>query len=110
MAPIPSTSDSTFEADVLRSELPVVVDFGATWCHPCVQLEPILEELAEEWQGRVRVFKLDIDQNVGTTMKFGVMGVPTLILFVAGEAKGRVSGFQPKHKIIEKLAPSLPQG
>jgi thioredoxin 1 len=110
MAPIPSTSDSTFDADVLRSQLPVVVDFGAEWCHPCKQLEPIVEELALEWQGRVRVLKLDIDQNVATTMKYGVMGVPTLILFVAGEAKERVSGFHPKRKILEKLASSLPEG
>jgi thioredoxin 1 len=108
MAPIPSTNDSTFEADVLQSDLPVVVDFGAVWCHPCVQLEPVVEELAAEWVGRVRVFKLDIDQNVATTMRYGIMGVPTLILFVAGAAKERISGFQPKRKILEKLAPSLP--
>ena len=109
MAPIPSTSDSTFDADVLRSDRPVVVDFGATWCHPCVQLDPIMEELATEWQGKVRIFKLDIDQNVATTMKYGVMGVPTLILFVAGEAKDRLSGFQPKRKIMDRLTPSLPR-
>jgi thioredoxin len=110
MGPIPATSDSTFEADVLQSDLPVLVDFGAVWCHPCAQLEPIVEELAAEWQGRARVFKLDIDQNVATTMKYGIMGVPTLILFVAGEAKERVSGFQPKRRILERLSPSLPQG
>ena len=108
MAPIPSTSDGTFESDVLRSELPVLVDFGAEWCHPCKQLEPIVEDLASEWRGSVRVLKLDIDQNVTTTMKYGVMGVPTLILFVAGEPKERVSGYQPKHKILEKLSSSLP--
>jgi thioredoxin len=108
MAPIPSTSDSTFDADVLQSELPVLVDFGAEWCHPCKRLEPVVEELASDWQGKVRVLKLDIDRNVDTTMKYGVMGVPTLILFVAGEAKERVSGYQPKHKILEKLASSLP--
>jgi thioredoxin 1 len=110
MAAIPSTNDSTFDADVLRSEFPVVVDFGAEWCHPCKQLDPIVEELAAEWQGKVRVLKLDIDQNVTTTMKYGVMGVPTLILFVGGEAKERLSGFQPKRKILEKLAGSLPAG
>ena len=108
MAAIPSTSDSTFEADVLQSSQPVVVEFGAEWCHPCKQLEPIVEELALEWQGRVRVLKLDIDQNVATTMKYGIMGVPTLILFVAGEAKERVSGYQPKRKILEKLGSFLP--
>lgn len=108
MAPIPSTSDSTFDADVLRADVPVLVDFGAEWCHPCKQLEPLVEELASEWQGRVRVLRLDIDQNVGTTMKYGILGVPTLILFVAGEPRERVSGYQPKHRIIQKLAPFLP--
>ena len=108
MAPIPSTSDRTFEADVLRSDLPVLVDFGAEWCHPCQQLDPIIDELAAEWQGKVRVVKLDIDQNVATTMKFGVMGVPTLMLFVGGEVKERLSGYQPKRKILDKLGPSLP--
>jgi thioredoxin 1 len=103
-----STSDSAFEADVLHSDLPVLVDFGATWCHPCRQLDPIVEELAAEWSGKVRVVKLDIDQNVTTTMKYGVMGVPTLILFIGGEAKERIPGFQPKRKILEKLGPFLP--
>ena len=110
MAPIPSTTDSTFETDVLGSDLPVLVDFGAEWCHPCKQLDPIVDELAAEWQGKVRVLRLDIDQNLETTMKYGVMGVPTLILFVGGEAKERVSGFQPKGRILEKLAGSLPAG
>jgi thioredoxin 1 len=103
-----STSDSAFESDVLQSSLPVLVDFGATWCHPCRQLDPIVEELAAEWAGKVRVVKLDIDQNVATTMKYGVMGVPTLILFIGGEAKERLPGFQPKRKILEKLGPFLP--
>jgi thioredoxin 1 len=109
VAPIPSTSDSTFDVDVLRCDLPVVVDFGAEWCHPCKQLDPIVEELASEWQGRVRVLKLDIDQNLATTMKYAVMGVPTLILFVGGEARERVSGYQSKARILERLGPSLPR-
>ncbi len=109
MATIPSTSDASFDADVLRSDQPVLVDFGAEWCHPCKQLEPIVEELAAEWQGRVRVVKLDIDQNVNTTMKYGVMGVPTLMLFVGGQVKERVTGYQPKRKILDKLEPLLPK-
>jgi len=108
MAPIPSASDATFDADVLHSDQPVLVDFGAEWCHPCKQLDPIVDELAADWQGKVRVVKLDIDANLDTTMKYGVMGVPTLILFVGGEAKERVSGFQPKGRILEKLAGHLP--
>jgi thioredoxin 1 len=109
MAAISTTSDATFEADVLQADLPVLVDFGAEWCHPCKQLDPIVEELAADWQGRVRVVKLDIDQNVNTTMKYGVMGVPTLMLFVGGQVVERVTGFQPKRKIIDKLEPSLPK-
>lgn len=108
MGNLASTNDASFEADVLQSDLPVLVDFGATWCHPCRQLDPIVEELAAEWAGKVRVVKLDIDQNAATTMKYGVMGVPTLILFSGGEARERVAGFQPKRKILEKLGPFLP--
>ena len=109
MTAISTTSDATFEADVLNADLPVVVDFGAEWCHPCKQLDPIVEELAAEWQGKVRVVKLDIDRNVNTTMKYGVMGVPTLMLFVGGQVKERVSGYQPKRKILDKLEPLLPR-
>ena len=109
MTAIPSTSDATFETDVLNADLPVLVDFGAEWCHPCKQLDPIVDELAAEWQGKVRIVKLDIDQNVATTMKYGVMGVPTLMLFVGGEVKERLSGYQPKRKILDKLEPSLPK-
>jgi len=110
MAAIPATSDAAFDADVLHADLPVLVDFGAEWCHPCKQLDPIVEELAAEWAGKVRIVKLDIDQNVATTMKYGVMGVPTLMLFVGGEARERVSGYQQKRKILEKLGPFLPGG
>jgi thioredoxin 1 len=108
MSSLPATSDATFDVDVLRAGLPVLVDFGAEWCHPCKQLEPIVEELAAAWDGKVRVVTLDIDQNLATTMKYGVMGVPTLILFIDGQAKERVSGYQPKRKILEKLGPLLP--
>lgn len=110
MSSLPAVSDASFEAEVLRADLPVLVDFGAEWCHPCKQLEPIVEELAAEWQGRVRVVTLDIDQNLATTMKYGVMGVPTLMLFIGGEVRERLSGYQPKRKILDKLEPALPRG
>ncbi len=110
MAAIPATTDAAFDADVLHADLPVLVDFGAEWCHPCKQLDPIVDELASEWAGKVRVVRLDIDQNIATTMKYGVMGVPTLILFVGGEVKERLSGYQPKRKILDKLGPFLPSG
>lgn len=108
MANLPEVTDATFEEAVLKASGPVVVDFGAEWCAPCKQLDPIVEELAEEWRGKVRVYHLDIDQNMQTTMAYGVMGVPTLILFVDGEPKERLTGFQPKRKIVEKFGPYLP--
>ncbi|NIS81191.1 MAG: thioredoxin [Anaerolineales bacterium] len=105
MANLPELNDENFEVEVLQSELPVLVDFGAEWCHPCKQLDPIVEELASEWEGKVKVVKLDIDSNVDSTMRFGVMGVPTLILFIDGEPVERLMGFVPKKRILDKLEP-----
>ena len=107
MANVPEISDETFENQVLESELPVIVDFGAEWCHPCRQLDVIIDELADEWQGKVKIVKLDIDVNVQTTMRYGVMGVPTLILFVGGEDKERLVGLQPKKRILGTFEPHL---
>lgn len=107
MAGIPETTDASFQAEVLEAELPVLVDFGAEWCRPCRQLDPIVEELASEWQGKVKVVHLDIDANLETTMRFGVMGVPTLLLFVQGLPVERLNGYNPKRRILEKLNPHL---
>ena len=107
MATITDVTDATFEPEVLEDGGVVLVDFGAEWCHPCKQLDPVVEELADEWDGRVRVMKLDIDNNVTSTMKYQVMGVPTLILFKDGEPVERLTGFMPKKKIIDKLSPHL---
>jgi thioredoxin 1 len=107
VAGIPETTDAGFQAEVLEAEIPVLVDFGAEWCLPCRQLDPIVEELAEEWQGMVKVVHLDIDANLETTMRFGVMGVPTLLLFIQGEPVERLNGYMPKRRILEKLGPHL---
>jgi thioredoxin 1 len=107
VADLPSVSDDSFEREVLQSQLPVLVDFGAAWCHPCRQLDPVVEELAEDWQGKLKVAKLDIDANLQTTTRYGVMSVPTLILFVAGEPKERSSGYQPKKKLVDRFSPHL---
>lgn len=107
MANLPSITDETFSEEVLNTEGAVLLDFGAEWCHPCKQLDPIVEELAEEWQGKVKVLALDIDDNVQTTMQMGVMGVPTLILFIDGEPVERMTGFVPKKKIVDRLGPHL---
>jgi len=96
-----AVTDATFEQEVLKASVPVLVDFGAEWCHPCRQLDPIVEELASEWAGKVKVVKIDVDTSVATAMKFGVMGVPTLILFAHGEVKERIAGFQNKKRLLE---------
>ena len=108
MADIQEISDATFEQEVLQAEVPVIVDFGADWCHPCKQLDPIVDELAQDWDGIVKFVKIDSDANVDTTIKYGVMGLPTLILFVAGEPKDRLTGFVPKKRIIGKFQPFFP--
>jgi thioredoxin 1 len=100
---IHDATDANFEEMVKGEQGAVLVDFGAEWCHPCKQLDPIVEQLAEAWAGKVKVVKLDIDQNAQTTMVYSVMGVPTLILFVNGEPKERLTGFQPKQKIVDRL-------
>lgn len=104
MVEIEAVNDANFDEILEKSSQPVLVDFGAEWCHPCKQLDPIVDELAAEWGGKVKVVKLDIDQNPQTTMAWEVMGVPTLMLFVEGEPRARLQGFHPKQKIISKLA------
>ena len=107
MAQLTEVSDSTFEAEVINVPDPVLVDFGADWCHPCRQLDPIVEGLAVEWRGRVKIVHVDADQNIDSTMRFQVMGLPTLILFLHGQPVARLQGFQPKKRIVEAVEPHL---
>jgi len=100
------TSD-TFQADVLDESLPVLLDFTATWCGPCKMLAPVIEELAGEWEGKVQVYKIDVDQSQDLAMKYQVMSVPTVMLFVDGEEKERMVGFRPKKKIVKTVEPFL---
>lgn len=101
-------NDESFEREVLQSALPVLVEFGAEWCGPCRQMEPVLEQIGmNEWKNKVRLVKVDVDESVDVTMKFQVMSVPTLILFIGGEACQRVSGKQPRDRLVEKFAPYL---
>ncbi|MBB4305615.1 thioredoxin 1 [Rhodobium orientis] len=94
-------TDSTFEADVLKSSEPVVVDFWAEWCGPCKMIAPALEEIATEMAGKVKVAKLNIDENPNTAIKYGVRSIPTLILFKDGEPASMQVGAQPKGRLLD---------
>lgn len=101
------TSDDSFEADVLKSGTPVLVDFWAEWCGPCKQIAPALEEIAAEMGERVTVAKLNIDENPITPGKYGVRGIPTLMVFKDGKVAATKVGAMPKSKIVEWLNESV---
>ena len=107
MANIPEIDEATFESEVLTAPDPVLVDFSAVWCGPCKMLDPIVEELASEWAGKLKVVKIDVDHSPGIAMQYQVLGVPTLMLFVDGESRERITGFQPKNRIVSKLEPYI---
>jgi thioredoxin 1 len=100
-------TDDTFEAEVIQSDMPAVVDFWAAWCAPCRMIAPILEEIAEEYDGKLKVAKLDVDQNPQVATQFGIMSIPTMILFKDGEAVERLMGYMPKERLLEKITPHL---
>lgn len=102
-------SDDSFEADVLKSSTPVLVDFWAEWCGPCKQIGPALEEIAAEMEGRVTVVKLNIDDNPMVPGRYGVRGIPTLMVFKDGKVAATKVGAIPKSKIVEWLNESLPE-
>jgi thioredoxin 1 len=101
------TTDQEFDDQVLGSSTPVLVDFWADWCVPCHMVSPIVEEIGREKGDSLSVMKLNVDENPSTAQRFGVMGIPTLILFKDGEEKARVVGAKGKHAILEEIGPHI---
>ena len=96
-------TDQNFEEEVLKSELPVLVDFFAVWCGPCQMMAPMIEELAKELEKKVKIGKMNVDENPQTAEKYGIMSIPTLILFKKGEAVKTLQGFRSKEDIVKEI-------
>ena len=100
-------TDQTFDETINNTDRPVLVDFWAEWCGPCKMIAPVLEEIAQELDGQVVISKLNVDENPDTSMAYGVMSIPTLLLFKDGEAVDRFVGFQQKPQLLKRLEPHL---
>ena len=100
-------TDATFEEKVLQAEEPTLVDFWAEWCGPCKMVEPAVEALAEEYDGKLRVARMDVDSNRQTPGRYGIRGIPTLILFRNREEATRIVGYRPKEALAEELLPYI---
>ena len=96
-------SDRTFEQEVLQAPTPVVVDFWANWCPPCKMIAPVLEEIATEKNGNLKIAKLDTDENPAAVQKFGVMSLPTLLVFKNGQEVARIVGYRDKSQLLQQI-------
>ncbi|HWP65725.1 MAG TPA: thioredoxin [Candidatus Limnocylindria bacterium] len=104
MANVTEISDQSFEAEVLQSPVPVLIDFWAPWCAPCRAIAPVVEELAREYAGRIKVVKLNVDDNPQTPQRYGVRGIPNLILFQGGSVREQIVGAVPKKRLVDAIS------
>ena len=100
-------TDTTWDSDVAKSDLPVLVDFWAPWCGPCRMVSPIVDELSEEYAGKINFYKMNTDENPAVPSKFGIRSIPTLLILKNGELKGSVVGFRPKSELKKRLEEAL---
>lgn len=100
-------TDDSFEQDVIQSDLPTVVDFWAEWCMPCKRIAPILEDIAAEYDGQLKIAKLDVDSNPISAGTYGVMSIPTLLVFKEGKPVERIVGAMPKERLMDKIEPHI---
>ena len=103
MSQVLEANDASFEAEVVQADRPVLVDFSATWCGPCKRLEPLVHEIAKDYDGRLKVVKVDIDKSPGIAAKFAVMSVPTLVLFRDGKVMDQLTGLVAKRVIADRV-------
>jgi len=103
MVKITQVGDDNFEAEVIRSDLPVLIDFWAPWCGPCRSIAPVIEELAQDYEGKLKVTKLNVDDNPLTPSRYGVRGIPNLILFKGGSVREQVVGAVPKQRLVDAI-------
>ncbi len=103
MSKVTHVGDENFEAEVIRSSVPVLVDFWAPWCGPCKSIAPIIEEVAQEYEGRLKVAKLNVDDNPVTPSRYGVRGIPNLIILKGGAVKEQIVGAVPKGRLVDAI-------
>ena len=96
-------TDDNFDTEVINSEMPVLVDFWAEWCQPCKKLGPTIDELATEYEGQVKIGKMDMDANMNTAVKLGIASIPTVIIFKGGEIVGRIGGLKEKQVFVDAI-------